>query len=88
MLNLAKAKMMAVHLEKVEDGFKIVDVDQPSKREIRKCLNRYDDFWSSIKNGDTNEENFKRYERIMVENNKLREKLENFLNGNMSLKGK
>jgi hypothetical protein len=58
---LSKAKMMTVHLDKVDNGYKIANVDTPSKREIRKCLNRYDEFWNTIKNGDSNEDNFRRY---------------------------
>ena len=42
MSNLGKAKMMTVHLEKVETGYKITNIETPSKRQIRKCLNRYD----------------------------------------------
>ena len=53
MSNLNKAKMMKVHLEKIDSGYKITDIETPSKREIRKCLNRYDQFWNSIKNGDS-----------------------------------
>lgn len=86
--NLSKAKMMTVHLEKIDNGYKITNVETPSKREIRKCLNRYDQFWNSIKNGDSVEENFRRYERIMMENQKLKEKLELFLNGTLPLRSK
>ena len=42
MTNLSKAKMMTVNLEKVDTGYKVTSVETPSKREIRKCLNRYD----------------------------------------------
>ena len=80
--------MMTVHLDKVENGYKITNVETPSKREIRKCLNRYDEFWNTIKNGDSIEENFRRYERIMMENQRLREKLEQFLNGSLAIRSK
>ena len=41
-----------------------------------------------MKNGDSNEENFRRYDRIMMENDKLREKLDQFLSGNLSSRSK
>jgi hypothetical protein len=60
---------------------KIVDINQPSRREMRKCLNKYDDFWHTIQNGENAEENCRRYDRIIKENSFLKDKMEIFLNG-------
>ncbi len=80
-IKLSKVKKISVTVVKTETGLKIVDVNQPSRRQMRKCLNRYDDFWHTIQNGQNAEENCKRYDRIMKENAFLKDKMETFLNG-------
>ena len=39
-----------------------------------------------MKNGESNEENFRRYERIMMDNQRLKERLEGFLNGTLNIR--
>jgi hypothetical protein len=48
---------------------------------MRKCLNKYDDFWHTLQNGENAEENCKRYDQIIKENMFLKDKMETFLNG-------
>ena len=48
---------------------------------MRKCLNKYDDFWHTLQNGESAEENCRRYDHIIKENFFLKDKLEIFLNG-------
>ncbi len=77
-------KTLKVFVEKVATGYKVVEIEQPSRRAMRKCLNnKYDDFWIAFENSETAVDNYHRYEQIMSENPILKADMEAFLNGSV-----
>ena len=77
--NLGKKNTIIVNLSKEDEGYKVDEVLLPSKRDLRKWLNRQDDFWKDVSKGDSPENNLKRFHNIIREKSELKEKIENFI---------
>ena len=63
---LGKSNQIVVNLTKLgESRFKVDEVIKPSKRDMRKSLNRIDEFWKNFNNGQSADVNLKRFNNII-----------------------
>lgn len=51
--NLNKKNTIVINISKEAIGYKIDEIMLPSKRDLRKWLNRQDDFWKDCAKGET-----------------------------------